>query len=146
MKSEEFAGRMMELFPQIVKAFSRYETHDLASGKITLPQFWALYYLSLGEKCKMKALAEHLGVSPAAATGLIDRLISQGLVVRKNDLKDRRVVWIGLSAKGSEMICRIKKQRVKAISEIFGKLSSEDRKNYLRILEEVCRLSAPGVR
>lgn len=142
MKIDEFAGRVMELFPRIVKASARYETHDLASGKITLPQFWALYHLSLTDKCKMKKLAEHLGISPAAATGLIDRLIVQGLVVRAADSKDRRIVWIRVSSSGRETINRIRKQRVQAIVEIFGKLSAADRGHYLRILEKLGEITA----
>jgi MarR family transcriptional regulator, organic hydroperoxide resistance regulator len=140
MHTEEFARRVMELMPQLFKAFNSRQDNDLASGAITLPQFWAMYCLSLDEKCKMKKLAEHLEISPAAATGLIDRLIKQGLVVRKNDRTDRRVIWIGLSPKGREMITRIRKQRIKVIIEIFSKLSPQDRANYLRILEKIARV------
>jgi DNA-binding MarR family transcriptional regulator len=141
METEKFARRVMELAPQLVKAFNRHEDNDLASGKITLPQFWALYYLSLEEKCKMKKLAEHLEITPAAATGLIDRLIRQGLVVREDDHADRRVVWIELSPKGQKIIGCIQKQRIKAIIDIFGRLPAQDRVNYLRIIEKVVNIS-----
>lgn len=142
MDTEVFAIRMMELFPRIVKVFSRHEDNDLARGKITFPQFWVLYYLFEESRCKMKTLAGHLRVSPAAATGLVDRLIGQGLVARENEPSDRRVVWIVLSAKGRETIAHIRKQRIKAIIAVFGRLSAADRSNYLRILEKVARMTS----
>lgn len=143
MDIEVFARRVMELFPQLMKAFASHEDNDLASGRITLPQFWALYYLSLKGKCKMKELSGHLGISPAAATGLIDRLIRQGLVRRSDDREDRRIVWIVLSPSGREMICRIRKQRAAAIKRVFGKLSADDRGHYVRILERIVSMAQP---
>jgi DNA-binding MarR family transcriptional regulator len=142
MKTEEFASRLIELFPQIIKAFVCHENNELASGKITLPQFWALDYISQNGKSTMNCLAKNLRISPAATTGLIDRLISQKLVDRKDDEQDRRIVWICLTSKGKEIICNIKRQKIKAIIKVFGGISSNDRKQYLAILEKIVSINS----
>ena len=138
MDTTAFAERIMEISPRLVKAIASYESNDLARGKITLPQFWALHSLAQG-RCKMKSLAQQLGTSPAAATGLTNRLVSQGLVVREHDHKDRRIVWIGLSSRGRESIGRIRKQRIRAIIALFCGLPEDERDDYLRILEKVVK-------
>jgi len=137
MDTEIFAQRMIELLPQFMRVFARHEHNDFTSGKITLPQFWALDFLYRAGAAKMSGLAQYLNVSPASATGLIDRLITQKLVVRKYDPNDRRVVEIELSLKGKGMIENIRKQKIQALTKIFGKVSSEDRAKYLEILDKV---------
>ena len=141
MNIKEFASRVIELFPQIIRGFKQYENNYLTRGEITLPQFWALAYLANNGKSKMNSLAEHLRISPSATTGLINRLIAQGLVVRKDDSGDRRIVWIELTSKGKAIINNIKQQKTKALIKVFGKISSKDREHYLNILEQVVKIT-----
>jgi len=146
MDIEEFAGKVIELSPQIIKGFKQYENNYLTRGKITLPQFWALDYLERNGKSKMNNLAKRLKISPSGTTGLIDRLMAQGLVARKDDPSDRRIVWIELTAKGRGIIKNIKKQKTETLIKVFGKISPQDREHYLNILEQVVKITAslPG--
>ena len=94
MNIQEFARQVIELSPQIIRGFKQYENNYLTRGQITLPQFLVLGYLERNGKSKMNDLSRHFKISPPATTGLIDRLIHQGLVARKDDAIDRRIVWI----------------------------------------------------
>ena len=141
MNIHEFACRIIELLPQIIKGLSHYEHNDLTRGEITLPQFWALDYLDQKETCKMSGIAQHLGISRAATTGLIDRLIVQKLVARKDDPEDRRIVWIECTPKGRGVICSIRKQKIQTLIKVFSKISPKDRKHYLSILEQVVKIA-----
>ena len=141
MNIEEFARRIIQLTPRIIRGFAQHEHSYLTRGEISLPQFWALDYLHRSGKTKMKNLATHLSISPSATTGLIDRLIAQKLVARKNDLRDRRIVWIEVTSKGEDIICDIRKQKVRALMKVFGRISQDDRDNYLAILEKVAKMT-----
>ena len=141
MNIKEFASRVIELFPQIIRGFKQYENNYLTRGEITLPQFWALGYLDRNGKSKMNNLAKHLKISPPATTGLIDRLILQGLVVRKDDSHDRRIVWIELTAKGRGIIKSITRQKTETLIKVFGRISPKDREHYLSILEQVVKIT-----
>lgn len=146
MDIEQFARRMVELIPQIIKGFTRYENNYLTSGRISLPQFWVLEYLLREGESKMTQVAQRLGVSKPAATGLIDRLISQELVARHNDLEDRRLVWIALTAKGKKIIQNIWQQKRQAMVNVFGRISAVDRGEHLRLFEELAKiLSGPEI-
>ncbi|MDO8489254.1 MAG: MarR family winged helix-turn-helix transcriptional regulator [Candidatus Omnitrophota bacterium] len=142
MEINEFAGKVIELFPQIIRGFKQYENNYLTRGQITLPQFWALVYLGANGKSKMNSLAKHLKISPAGTTGLIDRLIAQKLVTRAADSEDRRIVWIELTVKGRGIIESINKQKTKALIKVFAKISPKDREHYLNILEQVVKITA----
>ncbi|MDD5477656.1 MAG: MarR family winged helix-turn-helix transcriptional regulator [Candidatus Omnitrophica bacterium] len=142
MNIKEFASKVIELSPQIIRGFKQYENNYLTRGEITLPQFCALGYLGSNGKSKMNTLAKHLKISPAASTGLIDRLMAQKLVIRMADSGDRRIVWIELTAKGREIIKNINKQKTETLIRVFGKISPKDREHYLNILQQVVKITA----
>ncbi len=56
-------------------------------------------------------LAEELGVSPPAATQLVDKLAEHGMVDRHNDPEDRRVVLVDYVAGMHEVAGRIVEDR-----------------------------------
>ncbi len=139
MEIGRFGRKMIELLPQLIRGFSRYESNYLSLGKITLPQLWVLEYLSRNEGLPMNKLASFLGVSRPAATGLADRLLLQGLVRREDDAKDRRVVRMHITAKGRRILDHIWDQKRRMITQVFGKISPKDRAQYLSTLEQVVK-------
>ena len=137
MDLERFGWRMIELLPQLIREISRRESNYLSQGKITLPQLWVLEALSRQGSSPMNKIAQSLGVSRPAATGLIDRLIAQGLVRRQPDTRDRRIVRAALTAKGSRIVKNIWEQKRKTLMAVFGRISPSGRGQYLNILEKV---------
>jgi len=124
---------------RLVSSVIKLRTDALMQGKITFPQHIALEILSVEKSLKMKAVAKALRVSLPAATGLINRLVVMKMVERVYDTNDRRVIHIILTPKGKETLERIRKTRRKAIEEIFGVLSQEERQTYLGILRKIKR-------
>ena len=140
MEAERFGWQMIELLPQLIRGFARHESNYLSRGKITLPQLWVLEYLSRKKGCPMNELAQFLSVSRPAATGLVDRLIAQGLVHREGDRQDRRVVRVEISAKGRRIVSHIWEQKRRMIVDVFGQISPVDRTQYLAILQRVVKI------
>lgn len=133
----EFAERMNQILPEIMKGFARRQNNEVYKGKITLPQLLILELLRHQGAFKMTDLAKHMKVSTAASTGIVDRLVRQGYVQRSSDRDDRRVIKIQLNAKGAELLKRIVQQRTQLVTKIFGQISENDRGEYLRILMQV---------
>lgn len=138
MDLDRFGRRMIELLPQLVRGIARHEHNSLSRGEITLPQLWALESLARqAAGCPMHELARVLQISRPGATALIDRLLTQHLVRRDTDPRDRRVVRVHISPKGRRIIAGIWEQKRRAITSVFGHLSASDRARYLAILERV---------
>ena len=141
MDIERFGRRMIELLPQLVRGFARQEHNDLSRGKLTLPQLWALEHLSRQARgCPMNELAHALGISRPAATGLIDRLIAQGLTRRVEEPSDRRIVRVMRTAKGQRVLANIWEQKRRTLIAVFGQISPSDRAQYLLTLEQVVNI------
>ena len=146
MDIEAFGRRLIDLLPQLIRGFARREHNALSRGAITLPQLWALEYLARqGSGTPMNELARWMGVTRPAATGLIDRLIAQGLAQRRGDSQDRRVVRVAITGKGRRILLTIWEQKRRMIVEVFGRIAATDRVQYLTTLERVVSmLSEPS--
>lgn len=133
----EFANKMNEVMPVVIKDFARRQANELYKGKITLPQFLILDFLSRQGESKMTEMAHFMQVTTAAMTGIVERLVRDGYVVRVYDPEDRRIVKVKLTAKGNELVRKINEQRRKMVIKIFGNISEVDRQDYLRILIQI---------
>lgn len=130
----EFADKMNSVMPVIMKEFARRQADELYKGKITLQQFLILNLLHKESQPKMTALAHFMGVTTAAMTGVVERLVREGYVVRESQLDDRRIIKVRLTSKGTELVIKVNEQRRKMIINIFGKISATERQDYLRTL------------
>lgn len=134
---QAFADRINAIMPVIIKEFAKRQVNELSKGNITLPQFLILGFLEKNGKANMGTLAHFMSVSTAAMTGMIDRLVKYGYVVREKESGDRRVIKINITAKGSDTIKKINNQRRQMIIDIFGRVSGSDRRDYLRVLTKI---------
>ncbi|MDP6391391.1 MAG: MarR family transcriptional regulator [Arenicellales bacterium] len=74
----------------------------------------------------MTELSHRLMVSGGNVTGLTDRLVTDGLVVREQDPADRRVQIIALTGHGHELFTEVARAHEVWIRELLGSLNSED--------------------
>lgn len=133
----DFAHKIEIIMPEIMRGFARRQHSDIFKGKITLPQLLILDILNSQGASKMTDLAKKMKVTTAASTGIVQRLVVQGYVLREYDEKDRRLIMIKLSPKGSEILKKINQQRTQLVTRIFSQISEDDRAEYLRILLQV---------
>ena len=136
MTPDQFGKKMTEILPQVARGIAQRESNYLSKGKITLPQLWALEHLSRAGDMPVNQLARFLKISRPAATGLTDRLIAQGLIRRQQVPEDRRVVRIGVTPKGRQIVSAIWEQKSRMFAEMFGPLSESERAQYLSILQD----------
>ncbi len=137
MTLEQFADRVHELLPVIMRIFSSRQKDELISGKISLPQFFILDYLNRKTEAKMTDLARVVNVTTAAMTGMVDKLVGSGYCVRVFDEHDRRVIKVRLTSKGMALVRQIHQKRRQTLVHIFGKICEDERENYLRILQHI---------
>lgn len=105
------------------------------SGKgITVPQAFTLKALKeQGGLCRMSDLAATRFQSPAAMTGIVDRLIHMELVERRSDPNDRRVILLTLTARGTALVASVEKRIRGMMGRFFEGISGKDRESMMRI-------------
>ena len=70
---------------------------------VTPPQWGALSLLIVQDGLTIGTMSQNRGVDPPAATAIITRLEQNGLVDRRHDRKDRRVVKVYLTDEGRDI-------------------------------------------
>jgi DNA-binding MarR family transcriptional regulator len=70
---------------------------------LPVSQLGALFHISKGN-CGVSDVGDDLGISSAAASQMLERMVQQGLVSRTEDPCDRRVKQIVLTAKGEQVL------------------------------------------
>jgi len=71
---------------------------------LTMSQLGTLFHLNTMGTSGVTDLGEHLGVTSAGASQLLDRLVQQGLIQRSEDPQDRRVKQIVLTEEGCQLL------------------------------------------
>lgn len=96
--------RIMETQRQLRRRFSEENIHPLLDINVTMSQLKILILLARLGGTSGQELARRTGVSLGTLTGIIDRLVAQGMVTRREDPRDRRVRRLELTPEGSELI------------------------------------------
>jgi DNA-binding MarR family transcriptional regulator len=74
------------------------------SSDLTVAQLRVLLVLQAIGSSRMSDIAATLEVALPTVTGIVDKLVRKDLVTRQADPNDRRLVIVGLSARGQELI------------------------------------------
>lgn len=85
------------------RKIARIYNHRLAELGITLGQSLVLYCLREEDGKQIKDIAAAVQLDSPSVTGLVDRLIKEELVTRKEDPHNRRNVNVFLTPKGQEL-------------------------------------------
>ncbi len=86
----------------------------------SLPQLNALFRIRHKGACGVSDLGEEMGVTNAAASQLLDKLVQQGLVTRAEDPQDRRNKLITLTEAGM----RVSEQSMQARQNWLDQLAN----------------------
>ena len=85
----------------------------------------------------MSRIGEWLGISKPNMTSVIDRLIVEGWVERRQDQKDRRIIEVGLTPQGKIYVEDKWREARESARKKLSTLSEEERKTLYASLESV---------
>ena len=99
----DYAEEIKNLFRSINKKSRNYVLSQVGHCSFTVPQIMVMQELYSHPDITLKELSELMGLAKSTVCGIIDRLETQGAVIRKRDTEDRRAVKISLAPKMSEI-------------------------------------------
>jgi DNA-binding MarR family transcriptional regulator len=108
------------LFHSLTEFFNYLKLSD-----ISMLQAYAMTFIFYKGSSKISDLCEHMMVSPAAASQMVDRLERQNLVERTAEPGDRRVRNVVLSDQGENFVKQSIEARQSWVKEIPAQLSEE---------------------
>ena len=92
----------------------------------SVQQLMTMYFIHRKGPCGVTDLGDHMGVTSAAASQLLERLVQQGLVLRTEDPNDRRGKLVALTEQGEQILDESMLARSRWLGELEAKLSAEE--------------------
>ena len=154
MDGERIMDEILMLMPVLMRGIGRpdpVEMSQIASRGVPVDvhvspgHVQILIALSRGPH-SVGQLAEVLGVSRPAATQLVDKLVEHGMVERRHDPQDRRVVLVDYVPGMHEVARRIMESRRRRLATALESLTDEEARAFLKGLETITKSfgAAPG--
>ena len=102
---------------------------------LTMPQLKVLFLVNGSAGVRMTQLARSLGMTLSTATGVVDRLVGQGLVRREQVSHDRRLVLLHPTEEGKKVVDGLLEVGRARLGLILDRLTLEDLRIAARALD-----------
>ncbi|WP_297282175.1 MarR family winged helix-turn-helix transcriptional regulator [uncultured Anaerococcus sp.] len=119
------------------KTLSDALNNKLMEHGVTKSQWIAMYNINKEKNLTQKSLSDLMGAKESTITGILDRLERENLILRQEDVNDRRKKNLVLTDKG-ELI----NKKLTGIAQEFrdiclSEVSEEDQKVFLEVLDKM---------
>jgi len=133
MNRQETVAEILKIADKLFRALLPAVPEELLSLDITMPQLKIMVVLYIRGSIKMSNLAADLQITMATATGLVDRMVERGYLLRESLPEDRRVVLCRLSESGQKTVSSIWESAGKQSRNLVEALDT----NHIQMLHEV---------
>jgi len=141
--SREEVGSLATIIMVMQRRFMASLMGELARGKVSFPQFFLLGHLSTLGPIGMSRIAELMGHSTPAATGLVQRLEKLGYVRRTHSSEDRRKVLVAPTPKGIRLVEGIRQEMIGNLEKVMEMLSPGEQRAWLDIYGKIHSYCTP---
>ena len=111
---------------QMSHALGQYAPDAWMELSLTIVQLKSLFFIDSEGSTNFRNLAGALRVTPPDVTRIVDRLVEQGLVSRRENPKDRRMQLLQMTKKGTLLLAKLRENRTTHLYHILSHLSTEE--------------------
>lgn len=133
-----------QLANRMLVGIATQSVSQVSSEEVSVAQFRLLATLNeLGPVPSSRAAAA-LGLGPSSVTRLADRLESSGHLARTRERRNRSVVMLTLTRKGSRLVHRVMTWRRAALASLLERLDPGEVTSTARTLRRLVRFAGEG--
>jgi DNA-binding MarR family transcriptional regulator len=132
--ANDCARVVLESVPHLMRVI-RLQVRSRSSPELTMPQFRTLAFLGRNEDPMLADVATFLGLTPPAASKLVDALVAGKFVSREEGTVDRRRVALKLTPAGRRKYTRLVEDAESYLAERIQHLAPATRAEVVRGLE-----------
>ncbi|GGO63394.1 MarR family winged helix-turn-helix transcriptional regulator [Nonomuraea cavernae] len=137
---DDLIHRITEAQRGLGRAFAQHQSPLFASN-LTMRQLKVVMLLSIHGSASGQELATGLGVGLGTVTGIVDRLVAQGLVSRHEDPHDRRVRRVELTDAGLRLMEEINDAGLEQYNLIMRHLDIDTLRALDMVLGRICAVA-----
>ena len=143
--SNDQTKKIIELFRSIQRKMREVASQKFKAYGFTVPQLTLVFRLYETPNIKLNELTQKMELSQSTVSSIVDRLVTQGVVVRDIPKDDRRSVQLSLSPEFMEKNKGLFDYKNKFLDDIFNfqGLTAEDADTIIYALGKVENLFHP---
>ena len=125
---------------RIFRIQTRLLAHDADRGKyreLSMPQVHAIMVARDRGEATITEIAGVLGVSLPSASAMVDRLVEKGILVRRQDPRDRRRVLVSVSPRAVKEIEKVHDSILQSFVDLVEKIGPETTAKWCDVLRHV---------
>lgn len=134
MPYHDDAVPLRELLRVLVRKTGILERGEATCCSITISQCHSIVEIGRSENLSIMQLAEVLGLDKSTVSRSVDKLVTDGLVLRLEDPQDRRYATLGLTPKGRDLFDTIEERMTAYFHEVLQGIPVEKRSQVLESL------------
>ncbi|WP_047865962.1 MarR family transcriptional regulator [Rubrobacter aplysinae] len=142
---QRLVDEILAMDEKLQRIYLADDSNPLLALDLTIQQLKALLILSFSGSASGQELSEGLGIHLATATGLVDRLVAQGMAYRAEDSEDRRVRRAYPTTEGTATVERIYSAGMEQKRKVLSELSLEGLEKLRDATEELGTVAAEQV-
>lgn len=120
------ATRIEDLLFHALRTIYLFERAEIEQFDLNYQQMYLLKILKRKAKSRVSDLAVELRIPAFSATRLISQLEGKYLVVKSRDMKDRRNIFVQITAEGRDMLKRVESHIIALIISSLKAYSGEE--------------------
>ena len=142
MDKKRLIREIIELQRQADRSRRQYELDAWMSLPLTIAQLKTLLFISNQGGSNSAQLAAALRVTPTCTTGIIDRLLRQGLVSRTENPDNRRMLLLRTTDKAEELLAKLRERRTGYMADILERMSNDELAHLAQGLNSLVKAAA----
>jgi DNA-binding MarR family transcriptional regulator len=120
------------------------QMHEWAQLELSIGQLKVMMMLAGHPGMTISQIAESLAVGKPSTSMLVDRLVQQDLVYRREDENDRRRTLVSLTTAGNDLTTRLHQGNIERLAQWYSALAPEDLAALRRGLEALAKVAQPA--
>jgi DNA-binding MarR family transcriptional regulator len=141
MDKSRLVQEVVELAQQGGRIMGQHAQIIWIDSGLTLTQLRSLFLITSKGSTNFRKLAGALEVTPSNVTGIVNRLVEQGLVSRTENPEDRREMTLQATDKGKALVANLKEAGIKRMSQVLSLLSLEELSALIRGLSAFIKVA-----
>ena len=133
----DFLGSTQVFASSVNNVIEKRLLREVGPRQLTSSQFKLLKLVALTDAQTIGDVAAFLGVSNAAASKAVDKLVRQGLLVRKEAQRDRRAIQLSLTPASRRVLAAYDAAKDRKLAGVFRQFSPQDLRRTADLLDRI---------
>lgn len=135
MSNSNLPETLRESLRLLVRRLGILERGEAYCCSITISQCHTIVEVGRAGKMSLNVLADNLGLDKSTISRSIDKLVSDGIMLRDTDPEDRRYLTLYLSEKGQTIFQEVEKRMAAYFTEVIAGIPDNKREQVVESLQ-----------